>query len=242
MFKLIIFSILLLSIISPNNTLYGYDDVWYEVYGQHTVTLGERTTSLDFSKNFPLLKTLFIKNQYIDHEPYHTYLAKDDMGLRENVNLKEVDVTTEYTQIPVSLSYLPNVEIYTASAGYVLDDFSYLSQVFPFLKTLNTGVGYDHSPEKLIRQFENIGKLKYLEHFNFNVQNWPLDSNHRVTLPDQAIEALSKMYNLKKLTFEIVKYTYEDDDFNQEQLRILRSVLPNTEVTVNYYYLYDSYD
>ncbi len=217
----------------PNNNLYSWNSIRYEYlysFKMHlvkNVIITDGLDSLDFSESDPKIEVLNLHKNSSLFEDF-TFLAKDDSGLSNNINLKTIMVWNEYPQIPISLSYLPHVERYEVSWS-PLNNFAYLSDVLPSLKSLYFDM-YARPRDSMAACFENISKLEFLENLEINTH----DKFWGDSLTKQEIDALSKMYNLKTLTFQIngVESNHKGSQLSLEKLQILRDLLPNTDIKV----------
>lgn len=198
-------------------------------------------SSLDFSKIYPKLNRLELFDRKVTSwEPKEKleYLAQDDAGLSKNINLKVIYAWNDYCQIPISLSYLPSVESFQNFLNGPYHDFDYLSQSLPSLKTLIYSAALEYPKgtsfrEKLPIRLNNISKLELLENLTIDTNSDQWGSR---TFTDQELEALSKMHRLKNFTLKITYYNkFEKPAFDKETLQILRNLLPNTKVKIDFY-------
>lgn len=220
------FSIILLlmsAICIPNSSLYGgkgNDGLrggTYKVYDNGmTLRVQGRMTNLDFSREFPKISEFW----FIYGDSNYYEIAKNDLGLGKNINLKSVYALTYDSQIPVSLAYLPGVEYYHASRAF--HDFDYLASSFPYLKSLS----YEHcdrnARQNLPAIYENISQLKLLKNFRISVIGV-------LNFTDQELEALSKMHHLKTFEIHLTSF-FTTAVFDQKSLQLLKDLLPNTEI------------
>lgn len=136
---------------------------------------------------------------------------------------------TMQSQIQIAHSYLPNVEAYLVWGTY--RDLEYVSSSLPSLRTLTMSISFPTANTANI--FENISKLAHLENLKIIT---PI-SGKGLSLTDQEMKALSKMCGLKKLAIPV--NTEKRFEFEQTQLPLLKKLLPNTRIQVDYFLEWD---
>lgn len=213
MLKYIIFALAL----SAN--LLGYND-------ERTEVLNDKK-SLDFSDtNGRLNQITLVGSQY--------YSGKSNLGIEENTNLKTIIVNHPPAETIIRLSYLPGVETY-ALYNISTYNFDYLPKSLPFLKTLQFTINCGVPLEGII---EDVSKLEHLENLVIVPSNYYYSHGfkrifERFSFTDQEMEALSKLYRLKRLIIHVMDVDiFENIEFDMDQLEILQKLLPHTQIIV----------
>lgn len=189
-------------------------EIW--LFEGNKIYVSYTLTDLDFTQELPDLGYICFTNG----ESYYHKITKSDFGLKNNIHLRSIRCTNTDNQVPVSFSYLPNVEEFFAGGAY--RKLEYIPSVFPNLKKLEISA----DRQDLAATLNNISKLEYLE--KFQIEKW----QGELTFTDEELSALSKMPHLKWFTIYGLKGRSEQS-FDQEKINLLQTLLPNTSIRIS---------
>lgn len=174
--------------------------------------------TLDLSEDFPNVERLVLHPCFTNALEKDLENVYDDMGLSNNLKLKELNINGAIFGKILSSTYLPNLILLTISHSTTDIDFS----GFPNLKVLVIdSAGF--TDETLIK----LSQLSQLETLSFK---------HTGNLfNDQTIELLGQFKNLKVLHI-YQKLNNPGDDKAAYIKKRLKKMLPKTEVRVGWKY------